>query len=205
MRTKQQFENIYDEFRTLTLNKEYYSRKMSRSRSWLKGLDIFLAIFAAGSGVLGFALWKQEFFGLPIGPTLLSLATGIALVLGIARPYFKLEDNLERLSSIHGSYSAIAFIMEDVVKNIKTNEEVDETSEAIYTALRQVRGSFVAKEDAPADRELIDEMQKIVNQRYPMDTFYYPPQPASPATFTPLAPAAAVATPVPPAKDGTAA
>lgn len=181
MSNRQQFENIYDEFRTLVLNKEYYAHRISRSRKLLKSLDIFLALFAAGSGVLSFALWKTELFNLPVGPLLLSLATGVAVVLGIARPYLKLEDEHERLSSIQGAYGAIAFLMEDVVTRIKTNRAVDENAETIYRALRQVRASLGTREDTPANRTLIEKMQAIVNQRFPAATyFYYPPSDDSP-------------------------
>jgi hypothetical protein len=176
MTNRQQFENVYNEFRTLVLNKEYYARRISKSGKILRALDIFLALMAGGAGVASFALWKIDVLGFPLGPLLLSLATGIALVLGIARPYLKLEDEHERLSSIQGAYGAIAYVMEDVVTTIKTNQIVDPTSETIVRALRQVRGSLVGKEDTPADRRLIDEMEKIVNQRYPADSyFYYPP------------------------------
>ena len=179
MNTKQQFQNIYDEFRTLVLNSEYYARRTAKTRKVLRALDIFLALFAGTSGVLSWPLWRVEAFGYPIGPLLLSLAAGVALVLAIARPYLKLEDEHERLSSIQGAYGAIAFVMEDVVNKIKTSQSVDETSETVYKVLRQVRGSLGPREDSPADRKLIGEMEAIVNQRYPMDNFYYPDDPAS--------------------------
>lgn len=173
---RQKFIVIYDEFRTMVLNKEYYSVRVSRSRRILRVLDIFLAVFASGSGVLSFAFWKAEAFGLPVGPMLLSLATGVALVMGIARPYLKLEDELERLSGIQGAYGSIAYAMEDVVTKIKTNEAVDPTSEAIYQTLRNVRGYLIQREDTPSDKVLIEELQAIVNKRYPMDTYFYYPK-----------------------------
>lgn len=185
MSNLQQFCNVYDEFRTLVLNKEYYGRRIARSRRILRVLDIFLALFAGTSGVLSIALWKVEVAGYPVGALLLSLTTGVALVLGIARPYLKLEDEHERLASIQGAYGAIAFAMEDVVTRIKTTQSVDESSEVIYRVLRQVRASLIAKEDTPSDRKLIDEIEKLVNERYPVDEyFYYPPQQPDPAGVT---------------------
>lgn len=185
MSNRQKFISLYDEFRTLVLNKEYYARRISRSRKVLRVLDIFLALFAGGSGVLGFALWKVEFFGYPVGPMLLSLTTGVALVLGIARPYLKLEDELERLSSIQGAYGTIAFVMEDLVTRVKTAQTVDETADTIYQVLRQVRSSLMSKEDMPSNRELIAEIQDIVNQRYPSDTYFYYPPEETPAKLSP--------------------
>jgi hypothetical protein len=175
MSTRQEFENIYNEFRTLELNKEYYARRIEKSRKVLRALDIFLALFAGGSGVLGFGLWTTAVHGVPIGPILLSLATGVALVLGIARPYLKLEDEHERISSIQGTYGTLAFVMEDVVRKIKTARAVDETSQTIYEVMRLVRATLRPIEDPVGNRKLVDEMQKIVNQRHPVETFYYPP------------------------------
>ena len=181
MTNRQQFINVYDEFRTLVLNKEYYARRMARSKKILRALDVFLALFAGGSGALSLALWKADLFGHQVGPLLLGLTTGIALVLGIARPYLKLEDELERLSGVQGAYGTIAFVMEDLVTRIKTTREVDATADTIYRVLRQVRTSLVAKEDAPGDRNLIGEIERIVNQRYPAESyFYYPPEEESP-------------------------
>lgn len=93
-----------------------------------------------------FGAYRVASAGYPVGPLLLSLTAGIALVLGIARPYLKLEDEHERLSSIQGAYGAMAFVMEDVVTKIKTDHAVAQTAEGTYCALRQVRGSLISKE-----------------------------------------------------------
>ena len=175
MATREQFQIFYDEFRTLVLNKEYYARRMAKSKRILRFMDIFLALFAGGSGVLSFGLWKFDIAGYAVGPLLLSLAAGVALVLGIARPYLKLEDEHQRLASIQGAYDAIAFAMEDVVTKIKREKDVDEISEEIYRVLRQVRSSLSGKEDTPSDRELISKLQSIVNQRYPPESYFYYP------------------------------
>tara|TARA_R110002167_G_scaffold48518_1_gene143004 strand:- start:3043 stop:3573 length:531 start_codon:yes stop_codon:yes gene_type:complete len=174
MSKRQELANIYDEFRDLELNKEYYSDKVTKSKKLLRALDIFLALFASSSAVLSFSFWSSDMFGVAIGPFLLSLATIVAIILGIIRPYLKLEDNHERLSSIQGAYAAIAYVMADVVRKLKTAEEVTDRERAVYEALRQVRASLQSQEDKKTDKDLITRIQGQVNKRYPETYFYYP-------------------------------
>lgn len=176
MNQKTHFETIYNEFRTLVMNQEYYAVRISKARQRLLWIDIFLALFASGSGVLGFAFWKSELLGFQAGPILLSLATGIAVVIAIARPYLKLEDELERLSSIQGAYGSIAFAMKEVVDKIKIEEAISPNDEAVFKALSLVRSTMITKEDSPTDRVLIDKSMDIVNERYPYDSYFYYPK-----------------------------
>ena len=40
--------------------------------------------------------------------------------------------------------------------------------------MRRMRISLDPKEDKPADKKLVDEMQAVVNRRYPKEFFRYP-------------------------------
>jgi hypothetical protein len=176
MSSRQKFINIYDEFRTLEMNKEYYAKKVESIKTKLRYMDIFLALFAGGSAILSFGFWSSTIAGFAVGPIFLAVATCMATAIGIARPYFKLEDEHERLSSIQSAYATLAYAMSDVVREVKTKQDVTDVEDNIYKTLRQVRGSFQTKEDPSPDRKLIEEIQVIVNQRHPVDSFYYPPE-----------------------------
>lgn len=172
--TREQLNSIYDEFRTAKLNQEYYSIRMARVRNRLRKIDIFLALFAGGSAIAGFSFWSAEFLGIQIGQATIGFLTAIAVLLGIAKPYFRLDDELERLSSIQGSYESISHLFEDVVRRIEAEHDVDETSKEVYSALRQIRGHLGPKEDKPAVKDLTIEVQKQINKRYPIDRFWHP-------------------------------
>lgn len=174
MSNNQAFINIYDEFRDAELNKEYYAKRMKSVRRTLKAMDIFLALFAAGSAVLGFTFWKEQLFGIDVGPILFAFVTGMAVILSIARPYLKKEDELERISGIQSSYAGIAHNLKDVVIDLKTKQNVSPESQAVYEAMRQTRGMLEAREDKPADTDLIKKMEKVVDTRYPISFFWYP-------------------------------
>ncbi|WP_417689000.1 hypothetical protein [Roseibium sp.] len=171
---KDQVSIIYDEFRTTELSKEYYSQRISRTRKKLRNIDIYLALFAAGSGVAGFGLWNYSIFGVQIGQIAFGFLAGIALMLGLAKPYLRLEDDLERLSSIQGTYASIAHILKDIVNNIKSSKALEDSDKKVYSALRQIRGGLEAKEDKPPDSKLVDKTQDIVNNRYPPEEFWWP-------------------------------
>ncbi|WP_313233407.1 hypothetical protein [Delftia acidovorans] len=174
MINKQAFINIYDEFRDVELNKEYYAKRMESVRRKLRAMDIFLAIFAGGSAVLGFAFWKYTIFGIDVGPILFAFVTGIAAVVGIARPYLKMEDELERISGIQSSYAGISHKLKDVVLHLKTTKNVDPNSQAVYEAMRHIRGTLEAREDKPAKTVIVKEMEEVIKNRYPITYFWYP-------------------------------
>ncbi len=171
---KDQVAIIYDEFRTSELNKEYYSQRISKTRRRIRSIDIFLALFAAGSGVAGFGLWNYSFLGVQVGQIVFGFLAGMALMLGVAKPYLKLEDDLERLSSIQGTYASIAHILKDVVNNIKSTKKIEQSDQKVFSALRQIRGGLEPKEDKPADSELVDQTQDVINARYPPSEFWWP-------------------------------
>ncbi|MBO1898465.1 hypothetical protein HNW13_022230 [Shewanella sp. BF02_Schw] len=174
MANRTKFENIYDEFRTLELNKEYYGARAQSVKSKLLAMDIILALAGSVSALASIKWWTAEICGVVIGPYLLAFGALVAVILGLVRPYLKLEDEHARLSSMQGSYSAISHVMKDVVNDIKIKQDVSEVSQAVYSSLRQVRGSLSSKEDSPENRKLIIKKQQEVLQRYPTSFFYYP-------------------------------
>ena len=171
---KQEFINIYDEFRDAVFNKEYYAYRIKKTRRILKNIDIFLAIFAGGSGIAGYAFWETTVFGLQLGQMSFAFLAGFAVMLGIIKPYLKLEDEIERLSSIHSSYSALEHSLDDLVAKVKTDKRVDRNTKTVYDVLRKVRGMLISKEDKSPNQKVTERMQAIVNRRYPKTYFWYP-------------------------------
>ncbi len=172
--SRRAFCNFYDELRDAELNKEYYAKRIRETRRRLRFIDIYLAIFATGSGVAGFALWSYQVGGIQIGQIAFGLLAGIAAVVLISKPYLKLEDDVERLSGIQSTYASMSHILGDIVRNIMAQKDISETDKSNYSILRQMRVSLEPKEDKPANRDLVDKMQAHVNDRYPSQWFWYP-------------------------------
>lgn len=166
--------SIYDEFRDAELNKRYYSYRVSKKRRILRNIDVYLSLFAAGSAVAGFSLWKYEFLGFAIGQILLGIFAGTAVMLAIAKPYLKIEDEVERLSAIQGTYDSLAHILKDIVARIKSERNIDDSDYKVFWTLRQMRGTLGHKEDKPVDRKTAQLAQDEVNELYPVDTFWWP-------------------------------
>lgn len=166
--------SVYDEFRDSELNKRYYGYRVFKTRKKLRNIDIYLALFAAGSAVAGFGLWRYEFLGFAIGQMLLGMFAGIAVVLAIAKPYLKIEDEIERLSAIQGSYDSLSHILKDIVERIKAEHAIDESDYKVFWTLRQIRATLGHKEDKPADRKIVQVAQDEVNELYPVGNFWWP-------------------------------
>lgn len=164
----------YNEFRDAELNKEYYAVRMAAIKRKLKYVNIFLAIFAGTSAVVSFSFWHYEIFGIPVGSLSLGALTGIAVILSIAMPYLGLETDIERVSSIQGVYSVLSSLHKDNVMSIITEKKITEKEKMWFDLMRRMRISLDPKEDKPSDKKLVDEMQAVVNRRYPKEFFWYP-------------------------------
>lgn len=171
---KEAFRRVYNEFRDCELSKEYYGEQTKRVRRRLRNVDIFLAVFAGTSGVLGFAVWDYSFWGIEVGQVSLGILIGVSVVLAIIKPYLKWDDQLERQSSMQGIYASLSHAHKDNVQRVKEKRDVDDISEKIFDVLRSLRGMHIQKEDYPKNDKLADEMQGKVNVRYPKTDFYYP-------------------------------
>ncbi|MFF0948190.1 hypothetical protein ACFYE9_11110 [Rhizobium leguminosarum] len=165
---------FYDEHRDAELNKEYYAMRVSSVKKRLRWLNIFLAVFAGSSAVVGFTLWQQTVFGLPVGALAISALTGIAVIMSIIKPYLGLESDIERLSSIQGVYSALSSLHGDVVKTIVSHQALTDRERTSYDLMRQMRLSVDGKEDKPANAKLQAKAEEIVNRRFPESTRWYP-------------------------------
>ena len=168
------FQRIYDEFRTVEMNKEYYSVKIAKTKRVTTFIDIFLAVFAGGSGVMSFALWNYQFLGVEIGQIALGTLVGIAIMIGIGKPYLKYDDKIERYAKMQGLYRSLAHSLKDIVDQIRVKHAVTQIENDKFDLLRNTRGHFAIEEDETTDRELVKKMQEIVNRRYPLSYFFYP-------------------------------
>ena len=168
------FKRIYDEFRTAEMSKEYYEVKINKLRKIIMSLDIFLALFAGGSGVLSFALWNYQISGIEVGQMTLGALVGVAVIIGIGKPYMKYDEKIEKHAKMLGLYRSISYSLKDIVENIKMNKVIANIDQKQYELLRNTRGHFLNEEDELTDRNLIEEMQKRVNRKYPKEYFFYP-------------------------------
>lgn len=172
--SKESFIRIYDEFRDCEFNKEYYAYRAQKVRARLRYLDIFLALFAGSSAVLSFSLWNFTLWGVQLGQISLGVLVGLAIIFGIAKPYLKWEDTLERVSSIQGGYASLAHMHRDNVQRVKESKDVDSKAETVFQTLRSFRGMLHPKEDQNPDPKLKSQFFDTVNRRFPSSFFYYP-------------------------------
>nr|WP_294565384.1 hypothetical protein [uncultured Rhodopila sp.] len=174
-RSRTDFEVIYDEFRTRETNKEYYAERVAKIRSRLRQIDIYVAVFGGTTALASWPLWSVKLFGVPVGAIFFGVFVGMAILLAVAKPYLKLEDEIERLAGMQSAYAAIAFRMKEVVDEVRSRHEITDEASGVVRTLRNIRGSVVTREDQPADRALIDKVTDRINERYPVSYFFYPP------------------------------
>lgn len=171
---KAKFVKHYNEFRHCEFNKEYYAYRSERIRRRLQYIDIFLALFAGGSAALSFSMWNTVIYGFQVGQLSLGILVGLAVIVGIAKPYLKLEDALEKAAAMYGGYSSLAHLHKANVDRINEIRDVDVEAETAFTTLFNLRGMLHPNEDTNPDPTLKKRFFDVVNKRFPKDDFFYP-------------------------------
>src|SRR6266536_3221105 len=86
---------IYDMYRTATLNKNYYGAMLAKYQKRNLVLEIIIAIGATSSGVSGLTLWQE-----PYGKAIWGIITLISGILAVAKPILQLNKKVERYSKL---------------------------------------------------------------------------------------------------------
>lgn len=157
---------LSDEFLTVKFNQEYYAQRLSKTKRKNRLFDLYLALFAGGSGVTAFGIWDLQIGTLEAGKLIFGILASIGVIIGILKPYLKLDDEIERLSSVEGAYSILAHLLQDMVSEASANDHKSGINEENFSMARAVRGSLEAKEDKPVDEALAKHCQTLIRQRF---------------------------------------
>lgn len=171
---------FYDEFRTCELNKEYYGRQLRRRRMIVQFVDIYVALFSGGM-----VLFILSYNGINITENnflveYIMWFAVFATFISIAKPILRLESEVERLSSILGTYVELCHMHLDLVNDIKARKNITDMHNQKFEILRNIRGRLSSSEDQAPDRDFVLNLQSQVEKRYPENFFWWPSRDISP-------------------------
>src|ERR1700693_4408209 len=81
---------IYDQYRTMLLNKKYYGSRLDNLKRRNMLMESVIAVGATGSGVAGWAVWQTE-----QGALVWAVISGVSILLAVIKPFLKLVDRIE--------------------------------------------------------------------------------------------------------------
>jgi hypothetical protein len=134
---------IYNMYRTATLNKLYYGRMLARYQKLNTLLEIMIAIGATSSGISGFTLWQE-----PYGKEIWGAITLVSGLLAIAKPIMQLNKKVERYSKLFTGHLDNSLRLGALVTHIRRKRDLSAKDIAEFEIAEQ-RFIELSREDDP--------------------------------------------------------
>jgi hypothetical protein len=166
--TYNSIKNLYDQFRTVYLNRKYYGYRLQRIQSLDKGLEISIAI-GTSSAIAGWSLWN-----LKVGSTIWTIYGGLIALLAIIKPFLQLSKQIERYTKLFIGYGDMYFDLELLVNEVGRTRQYSREMDISYRKTIERLKQFSADDDPQPARRLITKFMKEVNNEKPASGFWWP-------------------------------
>jgi methyl-accepting chemotaxis protein len=160
--------NLYDQYRTASLNRKYYGCRLQAIRGWNNFFEIAIAI-GTSSVVGGWSLWHTG-----VGSTIWTILGGVTALLAIVKPFLQLSKQVERYTKLFIGYGDAFYDFELLVNEIgrirRYNDEIDAAFRKTIDRLKQL----AADDDPQPNHKLVKDCTGEVNREIPPDRLWWP-------------------------------
>ncbi len=161
---------VYDLYRVVKLNVEYYSEKLYKAERLNSLMEFIILIAAPSSAVAGLWFWEH-----PIGKEFWKYLGAIAAFTIIFKQAFQLTKKMKDYSNTLVNYKSLEQDLFVLVELIKSKENYTEKHVADYERALKKKASISANSpDGKIDTKLKKRCQSIVNKKLPPETFWVP-------------------------------
>jgi len=162
---------LCDLLRTSKLSLRYYEYRLSRVQSIARAMDCIIA--ATGSvAITAWAIWST-----PKGQFLWASMTGVAALLGVLRPIFRINDKINDYGNMVGAFSGAYFDSERAISKIRAKELCEQRILEIVDVIDRVYDGFSRnghREDRPLNPRLRRRATLEVLVEIPVQSLAYP-------------------------------
>ncbi len=160
---------MWDDLRTAKMNVYYYEARLASANFWNLSFELALAIGATGSGVAGWAIWKEQIYA-----WIWAIIAGTASLIAIVKPILAPGKKIELATRQHQSWHTLSFGIEKVLFQIRQDGCVsDEVRKRFDTTFdRQVQISL--EDEKSVNHRLLRKCQAQVKQALPSDKLWVP-------------------------------
>jgi hypothetical protein len=169
-------EGIYDDYRTISLNKKYNGEQLATALSHNRISEIIIAVGASGSGIAGLTLWKSDY-----GQYAWGLISFLAILVSILKPILNFGQRIEEYSKLWAEYSTLFARCRNLIQNIQGTRlriaETGELPERMINDVQNIRSKMVELApggDQKPDRRRVEALQNEVNAEIPPATLWVP-------------------------------
>ena len=160
---------IYDDYRTMLLNKKYYGSRLEVLKRNNLIIEFLIAAGATGSGVAGFAVWQQQY-----GALAWAIISGISIILAIAKPLLRLPDRIEIYSKLYGEYAGAFQSLKMLVGDLQVSRSVSDARLKNFIQIRNRTAELAKLNDPNPSRKFIRVLELEVNAEIIIDQLWLP-------------------------------
>lgn len=151
---------IYDDYRTVQMNREYYACLLVRYKRWNVVYEIILAVGASGGAVAGWYLWQT-----PTGKPIWTAFAGAVAILSILKPIVQLPKQVDRYSRLHSGYTSLFYDLRALVDDIGDSGGINEAMAEPLARVQKRYQDLALLDDPKASSKLLSKCQQDVNRR----------------------------------------
>ncbi len=167
-KVKAHLKEIYDAYRSASMNCTYYERQLKKTHCIAKAFEIGLAVLNS-SAVAAWVIWKEGF-----GTTLWKILSGFAVVVAIIHPILKISVEIERLTKQRTGYNDLFHDLRVVVRDIQIAQSISTQDWKRFKEIDANIKKLAEKDDlSPSKKELRKIMKEVLHE-IPTDSLWYP-------------------------------
>ncbi len=162
--------SVYDEFRTIKMNRMYYEHKLSRARRTIKIIDIVIALGSSTStGIAAWSIWKE-----PVFSDLWSVIAGITSIIIIIKPQMDLGKNVASYGKLYAGFKVLEISYFRIIDDLKFSKCFNFETDKALRALDADLDKLDVTDDFKTDTSLIRRLEARVRDQHPATSFWIP-------------------------------
>jgi len=169
--SREHLRQIYDHYRTASLNRKYYACRLKKTKQWNAAIEILQAV-ANSSAVASFAIWNH-----PYGKTVWGSIMAVATLVAVVKPILQLGKSIERYGELYMSYTAVFYDLKDFVEEAAVSKSVSEETLKDFKAVHKKVKDLSIRDDISPSVKLLRRFQKEVNAEIPPGSLWMPGRP----------------------------
>ena len=162
--------NLYDQYRTARMNREYYGCRLHSYQQINLIYEIVLAL-GTSSAVAGFYFWKTE-----AGKEMWAAFGVVVVILSVLKPVLQLSKKVERYSRLHAGYGALFYDLKGVVDDAREAGGLDPKMKELIDKAGVRYRELGVEDDPKASDKLLRKCQESVKRSTPPFQEWWPEQ-----------------------------
>lgn len=160
--------HLYDEFRTVVLNRKYYGHQLKNAKRRVQAIDLSVAIGTSST----VSAWT--IFGTPGGRLVWSIIGAIASILAIAKVALQLSAGVERYTKLHTGYSDLCFDLKRIVDEVQITQQLPAEAASVLKNVEARFKDLNSADDITPNKILVRRFFEQTQAELPASSFWIP-------------------------------